>query len=87
MDVELIGDFPNAYRNTEMDYMNYENNLKILYSNISRSVMDDVCEMYKWDFLLFDYDITKFCPSKFWKMELEGYENKKGKKKINQTRK
>ena len=64
--VEAIGDFSNAYQNTEMDYANYERNLGNLYQNISKTVMDDVCEMYKWDFLLFDYDIKKFCGRKFW---------------------
>ena len=64
--VESIGKFPNAYENTEMDYVNYENNLKLLYQNISENVMDDVCRIWKWDFLLFDYDITKFCKKEFW---------------------
>merc|ERR1712043_127908 len=50
---EAIGSFPNAYKNTEMDYKNYEDNLKILYKGISREVMDRVCEKWKWDFLLF----------------------------------
>ena len=66
MKAEAIGSFPNAYKNTEMDYQNYQRNLKILYENISQPVMDRVCERWKWDFLLFDYDIKPFCSEEYW---------------------
>ena len=66
MKAEAIGEFPHAYKNTEMDYQNYERNLKLIYDKISKRVMNRVCERWKWDFLLFDYDITPFCPEEFW---------------------
>ena len=61
LDLGSIGDFPRAYENTQMDSSRFIEHLRYLYKDISVETMEKVCSVYKWDFLLFGYDIALFC--------------------------